>query len=233
MSKYALLLYTKLPTEGQVKTRLTIGTPSLSSLEAADFYKAVLTDLIFLFSENQNIFDFFICPKGNHDEFKSHFNYNFRMIEDKGNGDLGKSLYLSFIQLLNQGYQKVIIIGSDAPFLTIELIHSAFSSLNRNTHLTLGPDQGGGCYLIGCNKEINIFSNIPWSKGKDFSILCERSKQLNIETHILPLLNDIDLIDDFINLHKKIWQERHEFDQMLPNTVCFLKMFHVKHPNFF
>ncbi len=230
--KNALVMYAKKPSPGKVKTRLTIGLNSLSSHEATDFYHSLLTDLIPLMSIS-NHYDFFICPQGDVEEFKTTFRSSYATIQDEGNGDLGQSLYKSFHQLHKMGYQHILIIGSDVPFLTPEKIHVAFSYLSSQTPFILGPDRQGGCYLIGGNQPYPIFHDIPWSQGKDFQILLNRSRNLGIETSQLSKELDIDTIEDFKALGEVLLESETGFQESLPSLIDFFKMFHVKHPLYF
>ncbi len=230
--KNALVMYAKKPVPGKVKTRLTKGLNPLTRQEASDFYQVMLTDLIRLLSA-ANTYDFFICPQGDMDEFKTAFRWPYRTIRDDGSGDLGHSLYMSFQQLNEMGYKYILIIGSDVPFLNSEKINDAFTCLSNGSSFILGPDQQGGCYLIGADKPRPIFDNISWSQGEDFQILLNRGKNLRLTTRILSEEMDIDTTEDFKKLGKILLSPKTRFQKSLPSLTDFFQMFHVKHPHYF
>ncbi|HEO64338.1 MAG TPA: glycosyltransferase [Spirochaetes bacterium] len=230
--KNALVMYAKKPSPGKVKTRLTKGLNPLTHQEASDFYQFMLTDLIYLMSRASG-YDFFICPQGDVEEFKTTFRSSYATIRDEGNGDLGQSLYKSFHQLHEMGYQHVLIIGSDVPFLTPEKIHVAFSYPSHQSTFILGPDRQGGCYLIGGNQPFPIFHDISWSRGEDFQILLNRSRNLGLATTLLSQEMDIDTIEDFKALGEVLLKSRTRFQESLPSLMDFFKMFHVKHSLYF
>ncbi|GMT50381.1 MAG: hypothetical protein IEMM0008_1920 [bacterium] len=230
--KNALVMYAKKPSPGKVKTRLTQGLNPLTSQEASDFYQVILTDLIRLLSAT-NSYDFFICPQGDADEFRMAFRWPYRTIRDDGDGDLGHSLYRSFQQLHEMGYRYILIIGSDVPFLNPEKINNAFTCLANKSSFILGPDQQGGCYLIGGDKPYFIFHDIFWSQGKDFQILLNRSKDLGLTTKVLSKEMDIDTTEDFKKLGQVLLATETRFQKSLPSLTDFFQMFHVKHPLYF
>jgi glycosyltransferase A (GT-A) superfamily protein (DUF2064 family) len=225
-------MYAKIPEPGQVKTRLTKGENSLSNDEAADLYRAMLTDLVAQFSISLS-YDFFICPKGEMWRLRKEIKGDYFLLEDEGKGDLGDSIYKSFIWLIEREYTHICIIGSDSPFLTIELVDKAFKALENGSPFVLGPDHGGGCYLIGANQPYPIFCDIPWSQGKDFSILKDRLDSSMIPLSVLPVTQDLDIAKDLITAYDIITKNPESFKKRMPRTYKYIEMFHMKHPSFF
>jgi hypothetical protein len=63
---------------------------------------------------------------------------------------------------LRAGAEKVIIVGSDSPWMGRERIARALRLLDK-TDVVLGPSEDGGYYLIGSRQLVSkIFSEIPW-----------------------------------------------------------------------
>ena len=72
----------------------------------------------------------------------------------------------AFEWAFNQGYQKVIGIGTDLWDLNQGIIEGALSALD-STNVVLGPAKDGGYYLIGMRKFYpELFQNKKWG-GKD------------------------------------------------------------------
>jgi len=87
--------------------------------------------------------------------------------EQKGNS-FGERFTNAFLQLFDQGYEKVIAIGNDCPDLTTAHIETAITQLDHQS-LVLGPTLDGGDYLIGIhqrNFDSTLFGTIPWNSQK-------------------------------------------------------------------
>ena len=89
------------------------------------------------------------------------------------------------------GYARVVVVGRDCPELNADDVASAFASLAGGTSLVLGPDQSGGCYLIGFHaKQSDVLRGVRWQVGTDRAALCRRMGAS--ETFFLPPKMDLD-----------------------------------------
>ena len=110
--------------------------------------------------------------------------------------DLGEKMANAFREVLQEGYHKAVIIGSDCYDLTLELIAQAFEML-ENADIVIGPAKDGGYYLLGMNAPFkNIFENIEWSTDTVFSKTMDKIRQINYTFSILTVLADIDTEND-------------------------------------
>ncbi len=221
-----LVLYAKLPQIGSVKTRLTRGENSLTPEQAYQLYTALLSDLIELFlnTQHDSSYDFFICPIGDSIQFKTMFPGDYQMVVDEGQGDLGRSMFRTINNMLSKKYSHVSILGSDLPFITPERIEESFRGL-LDYDMVLGPDQRGGCYLIGSKIPLEILLDIPWSEGRDFQILLDRSKQNSISSKLLAPEMDCDTIEDYHYLREYILRYTDEFKKRMKNTYTYFECF--------
>ena len=93
------------------------------------------------------------------------------------------------------GYARVIVVGRDCPELDAEDVASAFARLSAGTSLVLGPDQSGGCYLIGFQTEqADVLRGVRWQVGTDCAQLCRRRGAT--ETVLLTVKMDLDCVAD-------------------------------------
>ena len=112
--------------------------------------------------------------------------------------DLGIRMKHAFLEGFNQGYQKIILIGSDLPNISQEIIQQGFEKLNKN-NVVLGPAEDGGYYLIGLSEmNSSIFENKPWSQSTLFNVTLQELSEQNTSVTLLKTLNDIDTFDDLI-----------------------------------
>ena len=187
-SKKALIIFTRNPELGKCKTRLaeTIGDePALEVYKhllnhTSSISKDVKADRYVYYSENiinEDLWDSAI----------------FRKKIQKGE-DLGERMMNAFLELLQIGYEKVVIIGSDILDLNTDHINTAFTQLEFHD-VVIGPAFDGGYYLLGLkNLYPNLFENKVWGTS---SVLKDTLNDLqNSKIHLLKELNDIDTFED-------------------------------------
>ena len=94
----------------------------------------------------------------------------------------------------NMNYKKAIIIGSDLPEISVDIINGAIEKLDDYDSV-IGPTFDGGYYLLGFNKISfcnEVFSDVDWSTDKVFRQTIEILTQQHHRFCIQPILNDID-----------------------------------------
>ena len=187
-SKKALIIFTRNPELGQCKTRLakTIGDEN-----ALEVYKYLLNHTASISKDiKADRYVFYSEKIKNEDLWDSGI---FRKKLQKGD-DLGERMSNAFAELLEMGYEKVVIIGSDLLDLDAELVNTAFAQLDFND-VVIGPALDGGYYLLGLkNLYRNLFENKAWGTS---SVLKDTLNDLqSSKIHLLKELNDIDTFED-------------------------------------
>jgi len=187
MSKTLLIVFVKNIILGKVKTRLA---KTVGNNIAFDVYK-VLVDITEACSkkvtETKHIYfsDVII------DEL---FVKELKFVQE--GVDLGERMQNAFKKGFNEGYEKIILIGSDLPDISPEIIHQGFKVLENN-EVVFGPAADGGYYLVGMNKpHFSVFKNKEWSTEELLKATLTELKDKNIKTGLLQTLNDIDTFDD-------------------------------------
>lgn len=190
-----LLLFTKPPAAGRVKTRL-IGP--LSATQAAELHRAFLDDLVGrLSAEPLELLPVWALEAG--EPLPLEPAGGRRQVE----GDLGARMRQAFTDLLSppgkEGSDRfVVAIGSDLPQLEGGRIEAAFAALQAGAGVVLGPARDGGYYLIGLGVAAlgaPIFEGIAWSTGSVLAQTLERCDAAGLEVALLPEEEDIDTID--------------------------------------
>ncbi len=177
--KKALIFFTKVPTPGLTKTRLTkehggIFTPE----EAAEFYRAVMLDTAEVGfraleqlqtaandAEQDVTYDFVISatPEHDHPRLKEifaeidHSRISLKVIADQGR-NFNEHFNDAFRQLWALGYEAAVAVGGDQPQMTTANITEAFQWLDQfqQSHqkgLVHCPCQACGVSLIGLTKD--------------------------------------------------------------------------------
>ncbi len=179
IQKHALIFFTKVPTPGLTKTRLTkaaggIFTPE----EAADLYRAVMLDTAEVglraleqlqqqaaSKNSHDLYDFYVCatPAEDHPRLREIFeeidsNIPLHVIADKGK-NFNEHFNDAFQQLWARGYSSAVAIGGDQPQMTTRNIIQAFGWLKNFAadYAGLGlvhcPCQACGVSLVGLNRD--------------------------------------------------------------------------------
>ncbi len=214
MPQNIVLIFSKVPVPGLVKTRLTQNT-CLSEKDAALIAEAMLKDTISLSSKSKadQIYIGYI-PKDNELILKNivenvrndgNLNKPVEYILQKGSNfdeRFGSVVNLAF----TKGADNIIILGADLPYLDPKLLNKTFESLSsviNKKKVVIGPANGGGIYLVGINQEFNYiwFTEYQLFRGGveiiQFSSFC---KTMGINLTLLPAFGDIDLEEDLVSL---------------------------------
>lgn len=113
----------------------------------------------------------------------------------QADGDLGARIKDGFKKVLELN-QKAVIIGSDCPEISSDIINKAFLLLEQYD-CVIGPTIDGGYYLLGLKENNNdLFENINWSTPSVYEETIQKMKNNNLSFSELPKLTDIDTEDD-------------------------------------
>ncbi len=116
----------------------------------------------------------------------------------KGN-DLGARMKNAFNTGFKDGYERIVLIGSDLPDIETKHIENGLEAL-KTSQVVFGPALDGGYYLIGMSKMYDtVFDNKPWSQSHLLDITLSELDKNNITYKLLETLNDIDTFEDLKN----------------------------------
>jgi len=112
--------------------------------------------------------------------------------------DLGERMKNAFIKGFEDGYQRIVLIGSDLPDISATHIENGLEAL-EHSEVVFGPAEDGGYYLIGLSKmNTMVFENKPWSKSHLLTETLSELKENDIQFKTLDVLNDIDTFEDLM-----------------------------------
>ena len=187
MNEELVIVFVKNIKLGKVKTRLakTIGNQA-----AFDIYSELVK-----ITEN-TIHDLNIDKRIYFSEtvVETQWNGLYKAVQ-KGN-DLGERMKNAFSKGFEDGYKRIVLIGSDLPDIEVKHIKNGLSVLKEN-NMVFGPAEDGGYYLIGMSKmNESVFNNKPWSQSNLLEETLNELKANNVTFSTLETLNDIDTIED-------------------------------------
>jgi len=187
-----LILFAKAPVMGMVKTRLAAAVGVTGARAAySELLETVVTKLAALHSvtlcytpdDAEPGLRRYVCPGWS--------------TRPQGAGDLGARLARAFDTAFQAAYSKVVIIGTDCPYLEASDIHAAWDALDRSD-LVIGPALDGGYWLIGLGcPQPSLFQEIPWSTASVYDETMRKAANLGLSVACLRVLEDIDTVDSW------------------------------------
>lgn len=193
-----LIVFAKAPVPGRVKTRLQ---PQFSQRQSAMIHQTLVEHCIATVSEIERV-SLELWTSGEH-VFWSQLQqcYSLSRYQQQG-ADLGLRMYNACQDALDRG-KRVVIIGTDCPYLSAGYICEAFSKLVSGADVVLGPAEDGGYVLMGLQQaHLPLFSDISWGSSQVYEQTCQRLRSLRLCWQQLPSLQDIDRPEDFTALQE-------------------------------
>jgi rSAM/selenodomain-associated transferase 1 len=191
-SNKALIIFTRNPELGKVKTRLAAKTGDEIALKIYKF----LIDHTVEITKGLKVDKYVYYSDQVHDNDQWDDTI-FRKRTQHGE-DLGVRMQLAFHDLFREGYEHIIIVGSDIYDLSTEDINMAFDSLDSHDFV-IGPAEDGGYYLLGMKQlKSELFMHKDWGHNTVFN---DSLKDLIDEkVKVLPMRNDVDYYEDICDV---------------------------------
>jgi uncharacterized protein len=201
-----LIIFTRFPEPGKTKTRLI---PALGETGAARLQRQMTEHIVATAAKLNNTPGLMIevrheggSTSSMQDWLGTQLSYR-----PQGSGDLGLRLAQAFDEAFRGSNTATVIVGSDIPGISADIIRQAFERLQKND-LVIGPAHDGGYYLIGMKNGIpaetypRLFEGINWGTGDVLSQTLQAAREAELRFVLLESLADVDRPTD---LH--IWQE--------------------------
>lgn len=137
--------------------------------------------------------------------FQVHIYYSDFTVSNKWKGykqyiqegsNIGERMHHAISQSIKNGFQSCVLVGTDIPDLSLDIIQEAFNKLKENDFV-FGPAHDGGYYLIGTKYECKtLFEGITWSSKV---VLEQTIAKINHAKYtLLPVLHDVDTLEDLL-----------------------------------
>lgn len=189
-----MLVFAKAPVAGEVNTRLIpdIGIDAATELQS----ELIHSRLAALKGQGLCNVHLWCAPDCEHDFFQHCKNkYEVDLFKQQG-ADLGERMSLAIKESL-QSFKRVVLIGTDAPSLTIDHIEESINQLG-DKEIVIGPAEDGGYVLIGMSQHCdNIFQSVLWGSDRVLEATREKIRENNLTSFELELCWDIDRFEDY------------------------------------
>jgi len=201
-----LIVFTRFPDPGKTKTRLI---PELGAKGAASLQRQMTEHIVATAARVSNRPGLTIEIRhegGNAGLLQEWLGPQFSY-RPQGPGDLGRRMARAFEAAFRDSKEATVIVGSDIPGISADIIQQAFEGLQKND-LVLGPARDGGYYLIGLKYTLpagtysRLFDGINWGTGHVLSQTLQIAGKSGLGFLLLESLGDVDRPEDL-----PIWRE--------------------------
>ena len=200
----ALILFARDPILGKVKTRLS---PFLEEDVILKLYTCFLQDSLYNIRQVENVDRFVgVAPSNESGFFTGTLGSDIRIFVQEGE-NLGDKMRGAIQDRFVEGYERVVIIGSDSPSLPVAYICRAMGS---DKDMVLGPSTDGGYCLIGMRRKVvEVFKDVTWGTETVLQETCEHLVHNGASLELLPVWYDVDTPEDlkFYKTHLDLIQQ--------------------------
>ena len=185
-----IIIFYRNPILGHVKTRLAAGIGSEKALEVHLKLGMRTMQVVSDVSCDKVVFYDREAVAGD------YWDDRVFMKEIQKGADLGERMTDAFDRMFHDGYRNILIIGTDCPEITSELIESAFENLG-NHDVVIGPAVDGGYYLLGLKAPVHeLFTGVDWGSAAVFDQTIQKLSLSGQSFFCLRKLHDIDRPED-------------------------------------
>jgi rSAM/selenodomain-associated transferase 2/rSAM/selenodomain-associated transferase 1 len=190
-----LILFARYPIAGKVKTRLipALGPEGAAALHRRLVFRALRTAHEACRTAPAELAVHF---DGGTEQAMSHWLGEGARFVSQAAGDLGERMASAFEGSFRTGSTATVIIGSDCPALSPDIVIEAFARL-KETPVVFGPAQDGGYYLIGLSQPMpGLFRGIRWGTDRVLADSLAVLQRQSCKAALLTPLPDIDRPED-------------------------------------
>ncbi len=185
-----MLVFTRTPVPGRVKTRLI---PAIGAARAANLHRAMLWRTVATAAEARvGPVGLWCSPASEHPyiaEIQREFGLN---VHVQTGADLGERMHLALRSQVGQA-GGAVLVGTDCPFLETRDLQLAAQALREGCDAVVGPAEDGGYYLIGVRKShVAVFSGIRWGSGQVLAGTLQKFRVLGWRWRELTTRCDVD-----------------------------------------
>ena len=208
--KQAIILFTKVPCVGYVKTRLV--KDGFTTEEAYQLYTHLLRDTAAaihgaLTKKSLSIYICYYPAEAHLAQLKTlHFIYSNSMFIEQRGLDVTERVRNAFVSVFEEGNDAAILIPGDHDDLDSIILCEALNYLTdavklKKPQLVVGPTHDGGAYLLGLNRytTLQCINNLQDTHRVCFHII-SYAKSHSIPYKILDVRMDVDDLDDVLRV---------------------------------
>lgn len=197
-----LYIAAKAPRPGVAKTRLG---RDIGDEGAVALYKAFLSDLAARFARTPFTPVWYVTPPDAWPDIAPLVGEGSEdRVAIQAGDDWTERQRRLFLEAAARGEERILLLASDSPQLTVEVVEKAFRELDRHD-LVFGPTHDGGYYLIGMRATTvphDVLGGIPMSTDTVLASLVGRAVRVGLSVGWTETTFDIDRAEDLAHLRR-------------------------------
>ena len=184
-------VFARAPVAGRTKRRLI---PALGEAGAADLHATLLRRTVAAVGGVAGTDRELWChPDAGHPLFAACAAEQGLALRVQSGADLGARMAGALETALTEGAPAAVLVGSDCPGLTADVLSSALAALEAGADAVLGPAEDGGYYLIRPRRPAPaLFQGIPWGGPEVAAATRARAIEAGLRMEEMATLRDID-----------------------------------------
>jgi uncharacterized protein len=188
-----VLIFVRAPRIGRVKTRLAADVGAEAALLV---YRSLAEQVVRQARRLRGArIRVHYTPAGAEAEIRAWLGADLEYVV-QAEGDLGTRLTAAFNQAFQEGFERVVVVGSDVAELRAEHLERAIGSIAEDT-VVVGPAADGGYWLLGlASPAPGLFAGIDWSTEHVLGQTLDRAAEASLAVVRLDTLTDVDRADD-------------------------------------
>lgn len=203
----AVLVFAKPPRAGHVKTRLR---GLLTAREAAEVHLACVRDTTRMLGSLGGARKWLLVAGSSAAAQRLArqigLNRRWRVGVQVGR-HLGERLDFAFHSAFVSGARKVIVLGTDTPWMSAARIYRAFALLDR-ADVVLGPTDDGGYYLVAARRIVpEMFRGISWGTSRVLRQTLRALRKARVSYGLLRRDFDLDRPEDLRRVARLLRRE--------------------------
>jgi uncharacterized protein len=195
-----LYIAAKAPRIGFAKTRLGV---AIGHTRAIALYQAFLRDLATRFADAPFGVGWYVTPADAWSDIAPLVDSGPPRVRvlAQGEGDWNQRQRQLFRGAFERGEQRTILLGSDSPHVSVDVVARAMRELDRHD-LVFGPTQDGGYYLIGMRGWHDVLRGIPMSTDTVLDDITAQATKDGLSVAQVETTFDVDDVEDLRQLRK-------------------------------
>jgi len=232
--KQAIILFTKVPYIGYVKTRLV--RDGFTAEEACQLYMNLLKDTAVAIhgavtKKSLLIYIYYSPAEAHLAQFKSlHSIYSNSMFIEQRGLDVTERVRNAFVSVFGKGNDAAILIPGDHDDLDSTILCKALNYLTKSAKLkkpqiVIGPTYDGGAYLLGLNRytTLHCINNLQDTYRVCYNVI-SYARSHSIPHKILDVRMDIDDLDDVLRVAARRRKLNTHTENYLKNLIKTKKL---------
>lgn len=208
-----VIVFTKAPVAGRVKTRLA---RAIRAERAAELYGALLADTLRAVFTPAGLAGTLACDPGPDDFLRGLARARGLSLDVQRGADLTERLVDATLRARRGGAERVLFTGADSPTLPRAFVDLALGRLRAGRDVVLGPSFDGGYTIAALGPRADpaaVFAAIPWDTDEALARTRANVERAGLRLGYVPTWYDVDVMEDLRML-------RAHLETIAPDDAC-------------